>query len=307
MRKSYLLNSTATFEAPNDKGVDAEAARKAAVEETRKAIKVESVKIEDEPEDSSEQKDEDSEEKEKEDGDEEEASETDGDKDKVEDEDKEEDKEAIRARKKQERIDRKLDKQREELKALKKENDDLKAKLSADPEKGNRLTEEDVETRAKKKADEQRIKDRFDETADKLADNAQKHLKLTNKKFETLIEGFREEVGDFPPSMIVALGKIKNGAETLAHLLQNHDEAEDIIKLAKDPIEMTLELNALATKLKPKQKAVSQVPDPVEPLGGKSKGNNGDFRQKDISMDEYVQRRNADIAAKRENGRRSLR
>lgn len=301
--RNYLLNSTAAFDAPKDNGV-AERVKK-----ERESIKVESVKIEDE-EKEDEQKDEDGEEKEKDDGEEKEDESNDDGTDKEDDEvkeEKEETKDAERARKKQERIDRKFAKKADELKEANKKIRDLEAKLAADPEKGNRLTEEDVEARSEEKAKQKRIKERFDETADKLADSAQKYLKLTNKKFEALIDDFKEEVGTFPPIMIVALGKIKNGAETLAHILQNHDEAEDLVKLANDPVEMALELNALATKIRPKQKAISQAPDPVEPLGGRSAVNNGDFRQKGISDAEYIARRNADVAAKRAAGRTNLR
>ncbi len=295
--KSYLLNSVAHFEAPKDNGAAAEAER---IQKERDSIKVESVKIEEEPEPEPEPKVKEEEKEEPEEDDEDEP-------EPEVKEEKEEDKEVIRARKKQERIDRKLDKQREELRALKKENDDLKAKLAADPEKGNKLTEEDVEVRSEQKAKEKRIKEKFDEAADKLADGAQKHLKLTNKKFETLIDTFKEDVGAFPAIMIIALSKIKNGPETLAHILQNHDEAEDILKLADDPVEMALELNALATKIRPKAKAVSQVPDPVEPLGGKSATNNGDINQKGLSDAEWIARRQAQVNNARANGKHNLR
>lgn len=303
--KSYLLNSVAHFEVPNDNGAAAEAAR---TQKERDSIKVESIKIEDEPkEEDNEQKEEDGKEEAEENDSEEEGAEADVDNNKVDEEKEEEDKEALRAKRKQERIDRKLDKQREELKAKDKRIKELEDKLTADPEKGNRLTEEDVEAKSQQKAKEIRAKEKFDETADKLADGAQKHLKLTNKKFDSLIDTFREDVGEFPPIMIIALGKIKNGAETLAHLLQNHDDAEDIIKLAKDPVELALELNELATRIKPKQKAVSQVPDPVEPLGGKSKTLNNDINQKGLSDAEWVARRNVDVSNKRANGKHNLR
>lgn len=311
--KKYLLSSV--YHLPDDEkgAADPETARKAAVEAERAKVQVTSVKIEDDEEEKEVKADE----QEKEDG-EEEAKDED---DKVDDE-KEDDKEddsddkklELKAEKKQERLEKKLAREAQKRREAEKEIKALKAKLEANPDKV--LTEEDVETRAKAIAQQEKLTDDYNRTADSLADGAQKHLKMKPKEFDGLVkEALKElDVDGFPGEVVGALGDLENGPIVLAHLLKNVDEMEDIFKLQGRPVRLGMELAKLATKLAtPKPKKISQVPDPVEPLGGKAATSDRLAllsSKKNLTkeeMDEYVQARNADIANKRKNGRVNLR
>jgi hypothetical protein len=301
----------------DDKNVaDPVAERKAAVEAERAKVVVTKVDIKDddeveakgdEDENKNEQKDEGSEEEKAGEADSDGAKEDDS-KDDIKDEDKEE----LKLQKKLERAEKKIAREETRRREAEKREKELLKRLEAKPDKA--LTEEDVETRATAKAErDMRIKE-FNSTVEKLVEGAQKHLKLNNKQMDTLIEAAQDDIGEPVPAEIVeALGDIDNGHLVLAHLLKNTDDAEDIYKLKNRHIKLGLELAKLSTKLStPKQKPVSKVPDPPEPLGGKSAG--GDrlailASKKTLTsseMDEYVQARNADVAKKRANGRINL-
>lgn len=315
MFKKYLLSSVYCLPDDEKGAPDPEVARKAAIEAERAKVQVTSVKIENDEIEA--KKDED--EQEKEDGEEETEKEGDEEKDDsdVDDEDdksKDDEKLALRAKQKQERITKKFEKKDAENKALKKKIAELEKKVAANPEAI--LTEEDVETRAKAIAQQEKLTDDYNRTADSLADGAQKHLKLKPKEFDGLVkEALKElDVEGFPGEVVGALGDLENGPIVLAHLLKNVDEMEDIFKLKERPVRLGMELSKLATKLAtPKPKKISQVPDPVEPLGGKAATSDRLAllsSKKNLTkeeMDEYVQARNADIANKRKNGRVNLR
>jgi hypothetical protein len=305
----------------DDKNVaDSAAERKAAVEAERAKVVVTKVDIKDDDDSDKEveakDKDDDKENEQKDEGSEEEKEgEGDGDgakEDDNKDDIKDEDKEELKADKKLERLEKKLAREAIRRREAEKREKELLRRLEAKPDKA--LTEEDVEARATAKAErEMRIKE-FNSTVEKLVEGAQKHLKLNNKQMDSLIEAAQDDIGEPVPAEIVeALGDIDNGHLVLAHLLKNTDDAEDIYKLKNRHIKLGLELAKLSTKLStPKQKPVSKVPDPPEPLGGKSAG--GDrlailASKKTLTsseMDEYVQARNADVAKKRANGRMNL-
>lgn len=312
MIKKYLLSSV--YRRPDDEkgaATDPEAARKTAVEEERKKITVTSVKIEDDEEKNDKEEDNKDDEQKEEDGEEE--TEDEG----KEQEDKEDDKklELSKDEKKIERLEKKLarseQKRREDAKALKEAN----AKLEADPDKSKLLTEEDVEKRAKALAQQERIIEDFNQAVDRLADGTQKVLKIKKAKdFDAFVKEVTDDIGEIPGEIIGVLDDLDNGPEVLAHLLNNTDEFEDIYKLKSRPTKLGLELAKLSTKLStPKPKKISQVPDPVEPLGGKSAGGErlailaSKKNLTDEEMAEYVAGRNREVAQKRANGRHNLR
>lgn len=305
--RSYLLNSVAHF-APDDDGADPEAARKAAIEAERAKVKVTSVEIKDDDDKEVEAKDDDKSDKnDKEEDDKEE------EKEEIEEkEEEEQDKEELKAQKKLERLERKLareaSRRREAEKALRVANEKLEAK----PDKV--LTEEDVETRSEEKTKAKLRLKEFNATVDRLVNAAQDHLKLKPKEFDALVNDVTEDLGVVPAQIIDVLGELDNGGIVLAHLLKNVDDAEEMYRLKDNEKKLAVTLAKLSVKLaKPKTKAISAAPDPVEPLGGKSAG--GDrlailASKKNLSkdeMDEYVQARNAEIERKRKNGRINLR
>ncbi len=309
-----MSNTDQTKPSAEDKAAE----RKVAVEAERAKVAVTSGDIKDDEEEKEvEAKDDDDNEQKDESGEEEKDGEGEGDgvkEDDSKDDTKDEDKDELRLQKKLERAEKKIAREETRRREAEKREKILLAKLAADPDKAKALTEEDVETRATAKANqEMRIKE-FNNTVEKLVDGAQKHLKLTNRQMDSLIEAAQDDIGEPVPAEIVeALGDVDNGHLVLAHLLKNTDEAEDIYKLKNRHIKLGLELAKLSTKLsKPKQKPISQVPDAPEPLGGKSAGGDrlailaGKKNLNAEEMAEYVQARNADIARKRAGGRFNL-
>jgi hypothetical protein len=172
------------------------------------------------------------------------------------------------------------------------------------------LTEADVEARAEHKA---RIRE-LGRTADSLGDGAQKLLKMTDNQWNAMVKDVTDDIGNMPAEVVEILGDLDNGANVVAHLFKNVDEAEDIYKLRDKPAKLGLKLAQLSAKLAtPKPKKISQVPDPVEPLGGKPVQSDrlrvlSDKKNKTADeMAEWVQARNADVEAKRKAGRHNLR
>lgn len=310
MRKSYLLNSVAHFDKPDEgnAAVDEAAARKAHIEAERAKVQVTSVKIEDVKDDveekDDEQKDENSEEE----------KETEEDAEKIEDQEEDKEEKKSKIEKQYERTSKKLAKETQARKAADKKIADLEARLAANPDKV--LTEEDVETLSEKKANEKQLLREFNQTSDRLADDAQKHLKLKDKEFNSLVTEALEEldIKGVPGEIVGALGDIDNGGAILAHMLKNLDVMEEFLQLKGRPVKLGLELAKLSVKLStPIKKKISQVPDAVEPLGGKAATSDrlsflsNKKNKTPEEMAEWVQARNADILQKRANGRPNLR
>lgn len=310
MLKSYLFPHTALRAPDDEKGVDPEAARKAAVAEERAKVQVTKVTIEEPEKDAEvEQEDESGEEETKEDGEKEEESEADGDSNKVE----EDDKEQLKADKKTERLEKKVAKEAQKRRDAEKRVKELEAKIAANPDKV--LTEDDVELLAEKKANARALEREYIEKSDQLAEAAQKHLKLKDKDFTKLVASALEEldIAGVPGEIVGALSDVSNGGVVLAHLLKNLDEMEEFLAYRSRPIKLGVELEKLANKLASPRKQISKVPDAVEPLGGKATVadrlsflTNKKNKTPD-EMQEYVQARNADIEQKRKSGRYNLR
>lgn len=308
--KSYLLNSVAHFEAPNDQGaVDEAAARKAHTEAERAKVVLTKVDIKDDVEE------------EKDDEQKEESGEEEGEKEDIEAEGevevKEEDKEelsASKADKKTERLEKKLAKEAQRRRDADKRVKELEAKIAANPDKV--LTEEDVETLSEKKANDKQLLKEFTQTSNRLADDAQKHLKLKDKDFNSLVAEALEEldIKGVPGEIVGALGDIDNGGIVLAHMLKNVEVMEEFISLKGRPVKLGMELSKLSTQLAtPPKKKISQVPDAIDSIGGKAQTSDrlsflsAKKNKTPDEMAEWVQARNADVEAKRKAGRHNLR
>lgn len=118
------------------------------------------------------------------------------------------------------------------------------------------------------------------------------------KKYADFYEvAFEQSPDKVPVSPVVgeAILKSKDGVEILYFLGKNPAEAQRIAKL--DPIEQLVEIGTIRASLK---QTKSAAPEPIKPVGQKSKASDGPSMEDD--MDTWVQKRNAQIAARK--GRR---
>lgn len=171
-----------------------------------------------------------------------------------------------------ERLKRRIGTKTNSEKELAKELADAKSKLAKLEEEGtNTLTEEDVETRAEEKARIKREQEKFDETCNKLAEEAEK----IDKNFQNKVTELGEDYGKIPPVMIDVLGDINNGGAVLNYLCDNPDEYEKVRTLK--PGRMAVKLNEIAEIIKPKKtnKEISKVPPPVKPVKPSAQSESG--------------------------------
>lgn len=269
---------------------DAADDKKAAAAKERDAIEVTTPKPEaKEEEEKVEEKEEDKEEVKEEEGKEEEKVEA---KEEEIDDLKDEKKEA-KTQAEKDRIQRRIDRLTKERSDLKTENENLKRQLAAKPDDEKALTEDEVERRAEIKAEEKRLQRQFADDCDKLASEAKK----IDKDFDKKVGLMAEEVGNIPSQMIGILADLPNGGAVLSHLTNDLDAAEEVYKMS--PARMALKLAKLSDKLieeaKPKR-AISKVPPPNEPLGGK--GNTPEVLSDKLSDQEWIRIRNREVAEK---------
>lgn len=195
------------------------------------------------------------------------------------------------------RLQKRIDKTTGSNKALAKELSDAQKKLEAKQAEGEEvLTKEDIEKRAKEIATQEITHKEFIQACNRLADNAQKALKLKNKEFDAKVAEVTEDIGPFPSQMIGILDDLDNGGAVLAHLLNEVDEMEEIysLPLAK----MTTRLVRLSDKVKPQEKKLSKVPAPNEPIGGSAGSPKFDPYNVKNPKD-WIEKRNKDVAEKR--------
>jgi len=156
-----------------------------------------------------------------------------------------------KAREKRERAEsrkeRRIDKLTKERNELQQELEALRKQREEQPVEG--LTEEEVERRAEALA-QQRLAERA------LANDSNKLLKQAQKadeRFDDNVADMAEELGNIPQNMIYILANEldhDNGGEVLAYVASNIDEAEDIYRLANNPVKMALKLNKISDTLK---------------------------------------------------------
>lgn len=165
----------------------------------------------------------------------------------------------------QKRIDREVAKRKDLERQLKEAN----AKLAADPDKENVLTEEEVEKRAEEKATAKQLRREFEQASDRLFKAAVKN----DKEFQTKINALADDIGFIPSHMIGILDDLDNGGDVLVYFTGNPDEAQEIYEMS--PAKAAVKLAKLSTKLetaaKPKPKEISKVPDPAETIRGGNK------------------------------------
>jgi hypothetical protein len=210
---------------------------------------------------------------------------------------------------KQARQQRKWDRLAAEKTAAENRVKELEAQLKEQPKEG--LTEEEVERRAKEKA-EKALREKealdieadFDKRNETIYNAAVKH----DKEFDKNIQDLVQEVGLIPRPMVYVLSDLdhKNGHEVMTYLANpdNIEEAEEIFKMT--PHKMALKLVRLSDKLqaekKPPPKKPSAAPNPVERV---TEGNN---RQRNVlpanptkDIEDFVRIRNQQERERREN------
>jgi hypothetical protein len=194
------------------------------------------------------------------------------------------------------RIQRKIDKEVAKRKTLEEELAETKRQLAAAKEgKEGKFDEDEVDKRANAKAEQKVAEREFLNASNRLADAAEK----LDKDFIKKIKVIAEETAPIPGHMIGILDDLDNGGAVLVSLADDVDEYERIITLS--PAKAAVELTKLSVKLaaKPASKAVSKVPKPIEPIGGKTSGTNNDMviTDKDTqNMNEFIRKRNIQIA-----------
>lgn len=208
---------------------------------------------------------------------------------------------------KEQRMQKRIDKIAAERDLTKAENERLKKQIEEKPIEG--LTEEEVQRRAEKLASDlvsqrtvENTQKEFEKICDALHDNAVK----ADKKFDANINEMAKEIGPIPRPLIYALNELdnENGADVLAYLANNVDDAEEIYGLSER--RMTQRLIRISDKIKEekaKTKTItkkSAVPAPVTPIG------EGNARQRNVlpnnptqNIDDYVRIRNQQEADKR--------
>jgi chromosome segregation ATPase len=206
-------------------------------------------------------------------------------------------KDAAKTDREKDKFQKRIDRETAKRKALEAEIKDLKAKLAADPDKANALTEEEVETRAEAKAAQKQMVRDFEAASDRLFKAGVK----ADKEFQAKINALAEDIGKIPGHMIGILDDLDNGGEVLSYFTNNADEAEEIY--AMSPAKAAVKLAKLSAKLetekKPKPKEISKVPDPSETIKGGS--SSPDVLPKDPTnhMADWVRIRNKQAETRR--------
>lgn len=301
MLKSHLLSGVRIFFAPDDD-------KRAAAQAEREKIKVDNIKKEEEKKEDDEVEDKEIVEKEedKENEDKEDAEGENKEDDENKDDEKEEkeltaeQKEIVSLKKQVERLSRRVGKTAGERDQIKKDLNAAKASLTAKVADGEGLSEEEVERRAQARAQVIASETAFLNAQTKLTKDATKIDKDFVKKINTVAE----DIGGIPGAMIGILEDLDNGGAVLANLADDPDTYEEIIALPLP--KMASRLSKLSDKLiedaKPKKKAISKVPEPLDAIKGGSESPNvlSDKPNKDkASMEKFVKQRQAQVEARR--------
>jgi hypothetical protein len=208
---------------------------------------------------------------------------------------------AAKTVKERERIQRRIDKLTAEKKLLERTNADLQAKLDAKAKEGDVvLTKEDVDKEATRIADAKVMQQNFDAACNRLADAG----KATDKDFDKKVAAMAEDIGPIPGELIAVLDDLDNGGEVLSYLTNNVDEAEEIWKLSL--AKQAAKLAKISIKLVKPPKTVSKAPNPIEAVTKTNKDTNTVVLSDKEPMEEWVRKREAQIA-KREAERRGTR
>lgn len=216
--------------------------------------------------------------------------------------------ETAKANRKEQRIQKRIDTAVAAQRIAEAEVLKLKEQLAAKTEAGEALTEADVQARAEALAAEkvatkelERTQKEFEKACDKLNNDA---IKL-DKNFSRNINLMAEELGPIPSRIVNILSDLENGSEVLKFMADDVDEAEKLYDLKDRPERLAIALVRISDKLiaekKPKPKALSNVPNPKEPVNG-SRSPSTAITGKE-STEEYIRKRQAQMREKREAGR----
>lgn len=189
-----------------------------------------------------------------------------------------------------EKIQKRINKEIGKRKVLEDEIKELKAKLAADPDKANALTEEEVERRAEDKALLIQNQRDFTKASNRLFEAGVK----VDKDFQKKITAMADEIGGIPGHLVGILDDLDNGGEILVHFVNNIEEAQEIFEL--NPAKAALKLAKLSAKIetekKPKPKEISKIPDPISAIKGGDKNPDQLPQKPTENMAEFVRVRN---------------
>lgn len=216
--------------------------------------------------------------------------------------------ETAKANRKEQRVQKRIDTAVAAQKTAEAEVIKLKEQLTAKAASGEALTEADVQARADAIANEkftakevERAQKEFEARCDKLNDAAN----ILNKDFTRNVNLMAEELGPIPSTVVNSISELENGAEVLNFMAIDIDEAEKIYDLRDKPVRLGMLLARISDRLiaekKPKPKAISQVPNPKEPVNG-SRAPSTIITGKETT-EEYIRKRQAQMKEKREAGR----
>lgn len=216
--------------------------------------------------------------------------------------------ETAKANRKDQRIQKRIDTAVAAQKTAEAEVIKLKEQLAAKAKDGEALTEADVQARADAIANEkftakevERAQAEFEARCDKLNDAAN----LLDKNFTRNVNLMAEELGPIPSTVVNSISELENGAEVLNFMANDVDEAEKIYDLKNKPVRLGMALARISDKLiadkRPKPKAISNVPNPKEPVNG-SRTSTNIITGKETT-EEYIRKRQAQMKEKRETGR----
>ena len=172
---------------------------------------------------------------------------------------------------------------------------ELQAQLAANPDK--KLTEEEVQSKAEVIASEkvaakelERLQEEFNKTCDKMQAEAVK----IDKDFTPKVIDMTNELGAIPSRIIGILSDLDNGAEVLAFMANDIDEAEKLYDLKNRPERLAIAIVRISDKLadakKPKPKVISRVPNQGEPLKPARVSNSNQITGKETT-EEYIAKR----------------
>ncbi len=202
------------------------------------------------------------------------------------------------------RLQKRLDKYNGTNKELQRELAEAKASLEAKQADGEvPLTEEDINKRAKQIASEELAKKEFELACERI----NKAATAIDKTFDKKVWAMAEDIGPIPGHMISILDELDNGGPVLNYLTDNVDEAEEIYKLT--PGKMAARLARISNKLiEKKNKPISKVPPPVEPVGGNGGKITFDpYDTKNKNDRDWIEQRNRQIAERQAAKRNSMR
>lgn len=145
-----------------------------------------------------------------------------------------------------------------------------------------------------KERDEKEKKDREDKAATSRQENFEKQSREAAKKYSDWQQVAMAEHVPYSPTSAKLVMESELAGDLAYHLGMNPDVAERLAKLGdSDPTACAREIGKLEAKLAadPPAQSATKAPAPVKPVGGREPVRRG---LGDLSVDEYIARRNKD-------------